>query len=89
MAALSTAHAEVSADLGALGASTEAAFNDRLATTRQKHEEALHHFMGTTPAHEPVIRITTPQPAMPRAGDGPQLDAAGYANGAAADGAQP
>lgn len=82
--ALSEAHADFAADLGVLGMNTEAAINNRLETTRQKHEELLHHFMGTTPLKEPVIRIAAPHPAMPKADDGPGLGVAEYTNGGAA-----
>jgi hypothetical protein len=45
-------------------------------------EQRTRDFFGEVPVHEPVIRITAPQPPMPR---GPE---AGYANGAA-EGMQP
>jgi phosphotransferase system HPr-like phosphotransfer protein len=85
MNALSTAHAETLADLGALGANTEAEINNRLETSEQKREEWLAHFRGEVPLKEPTIRITAPPPTAPQPGDESWLGATpGYANGEAA-----
>lgn len=69
---LNRVHAEFCADLGALGAATEAQVNSRIATTRELHKELLHHFTGTVSVRDPVITITAP--AMPQTADGPDID---------------
>ena len=73
MEALNTLHSEFITDLGTLGASTAAQIGGRLDTTRQMQEELMHHFMGTTPIKEPLIRIATRKSMLPDVSDAPQL----------------
>ena len=73
MDALNTVHSEFITDLGALGASTATQIGGRLDTTRQMQEDLMHHFMGTVPIKEPMIRITTRKSVLPDIVDAPQL----------------
>lgn len=71
--ALNTLHSEFIADLGTLGAGTAAQISHRLDTTQQLQQDLLHHFCGTVPIKEPVIRITARRGALPDVGDAPLL----------------
>jgi hypothetical protein len=75
MDALSTAHSEFIADLGALGATTATQISSRLDTTRHLQEELLHHFMGKVPLKEPVIKVVARKTMLPDTSEGPALDA--------------